>query len=215
VKEDLRESQVGRSKVTSRGRLARKAFTLIELLVVICIITLLMSLTVPVIQKAMARGRETVCRSNLRQFGVLFNLYAVDNKSHLPPYYQATPVLLQYPTQHLVEGGYTESDEALLRLNCPANRYPGWTAWLPNYVYARFASENGLEEGSQKILMADALNHADWGTPRCHWRVFPEDYPLVEIGFDHHPSGANVLFIDGHVEAVYPERYDMEWLTGP
>ncbi|MCK4293286.1 MAG: type II secretion system protein [Planctomycetes bacterium] len=62
----------------------RGAFTLVELLVVIAVIALLMAILMPALQKVRRMGRATVCRSNVRQWGLIFHLYAQDNESKLP-----------------------------------------------------------------------------------------------------------------------------------
>ena len=55
------------------------AFTLIELLVVIAIIALLLSIVLPSLKKVKGHARALICNSNLKQWGVVFNLYASDN----------------------------------------------------------------------------------------------------------------------------------------
>jgi prepilin-type processing-associated H-X9-DG protein/prepilin-type N-terminal cleavage/methylation domain-containing protein len=62
----------------------RRAFTLIELLVVIATIALLMGILMPSLQKARKMAHATVCRSNVKQWGFIFHLYAQDNGSKLP-----------------------------------------------------------------------------------------------------------------------------------
>ena len=57
----------------------RRAFTLIELLVVIAIIALLLSILLPSLRKAKELARRTICKTQLRQFGVALNTYAEDN----------------------------------------------------------------------------------------------------------------------------------------
>ncbi|MHC5184828.1 MAG: type II secretion system protein [Planctomycetota bacterium] len=57
----------------------KKAFTLIELLVVIAIIALLLSIIMPSLNKAKDSARNVLCRSNLRQWGIVTGLYNGDN----------------------------------------------------------------------------------------------------------------------------------------
>jgi prepilin-type N-terminal cleavage/methylation domain-containing protein/prepilin-type processing-associated H-X9-DG protein len=62
----------------------RKAFTLIELLVVIAIIALLMSILMPALHRVKEQARAVACLSNLRQWGVMFIMYAEDNDQSFP-----------------------------------------------------------------------------------------------------------------------------------
>ena len=56
----------------------KKAFTLIELLVVIAIIALLLSVLLPALKKAKQQAQTVICKSNLKQWGVVFNMYLQD-----------------------------------------------------------------------------------------------------------------------------------------
>jgi len=66
------------------GRRQAKGFTLIKLLVVISVIALLMAILLPSLQKARRMAQASVCRSNLKQWGLIFQLYAFDNDHKLP-----------------------------------------------------------------------------------------------------------------------------------
>ncbi|MHC4638557.1 MAG: type II secretion system protein, partial [Planctomycetota bacterium] len=61
-----------------------KGFTLIELLVVISIIALLMAILMPTLSKAKELATETACLSNLKQWGVVYNMFFADNDSRFP-----------------------------------------------------------------------------------------------------------------------------------
>src|SRR4051812_778613 len=93
-------SQVGWSisifkrKPMSQTRFGRsqKGFTLVELLVVIGIIALLISILLPSLNRAREAANRTVCLSNLRQFGMAFNMYAMAYKDNVPLGYMVNSV---------------------------------------------------------------------------------------------------------------------------
>jgi prepilin-type N-terminal cleavage/methylation domain-containing protein/prepilin-type processing-associated H-X9-DG protein len=62
----------------------RGGFTLIELLVVISIITLLMAVLLPALQRARRQAQVMVCRTRLRQWGMTLALYAENSQGRFP-----------------------------------------------------------------------------------------------------------------------------------
>ena len=63
---------------------SHNSFTLIELLVVIAIIAILAGMLLPALAKARAKARAVTCLSNLKNMGVIFNIYMNDNEMYTP-----------------------------------------------------------------------------------------------------------------------------------
>ena len=67
-----------------RPRRRTSGFTLVELLVVIAIIAILTAILLPALQKAKEQGRSVLCKSNMRQIGLGFLMYADDSRDYYP-----------------------------------------------------------------------------------------------------------------------------------
>ena len=104
-----------------------KGFTLIELLVVIAIIALLMAILMPVLSRVRKQARAVGCQSNLKQWGLIFLMYANENNSRFPnwvetvepwpqvlkalwPYHQDTNDLFLCPMARKLQSGPGSSE---------------------------------------------------------------------------------------------------------
>ena len=59
---------------------ARRGFTLVELMIVMTVVTVLISLAVPMYQKAIVRAKESVLRNNLFTMRTLIDEYTFDKQ---------------------------------------------------------------------------------------------------------------------------------------
>jgi prepilin-type N-terminal cleavage/methylation domain-containing protein len=75
------------SKTKKKSRF-RPGFTLIELLVVIAIIAILAALLLPALSAAKTRAQRIQCLSNLKQWGLCFQMYANDYEDSMTPGWQ-------------------------------------------------------------------------------------------------------------------------------
>ena len=119
----------------------RKGFTLIELLVVISIITLLMAILMPTLQRVRKQAKAVACQSKLRQWSLVFSMYDKDYEGRfcagcsehktndqrhwamaLRPYYYHDRQMTLCPSA-------TKPYDTVRKFNAPSLRVPPYAAW--------------------------------------------------------------------------------------
>jgi prepilin-type N-terminal cleavage/methylation domain-containing protein len=111
-----------------------KGFTLIELLVVIAIIALLLAISLPSLRMAKETANGIVCKSNLRQLGTIWKMYADVNDGKCP-YWKSTNGTWHRGAWIQSFNGYLKEDHQKLLL-CPKASQPNPEAGYGTTRYA-------------------------------------------------------------------------------
>lgn len=196
----------------------KEGFTLVELLVVIAIIALLMSILMPALAKVREQAKDVMCKSNLRQWGAVFSMYANDNEGYFMTGWMGLTV-----TKHTdlwpsaLRPYYANGD---LRL-CPSAKKPaseeGAIGYLPRSaseawgVFPDGVTSWGAKPGDYGSYGINAwacnpsekstVYQGDWeGLDKAHWR-----------GHNVNNSAIIPLFMD----ARWMEAWAVHWEVPP
>ena len=208
-----------RKKCSTAGHSA--GFTLIELLITVAIITVLAAMLMPALNKAREKARSITCTNNMKQTILALNQYIDSFDTYIPHDSQKKWGWLLVE-MNLLENGrcivcpgaqktpawkslvfYTYSLTPEICASSPADKY-----WKGQYSYGMnqyFISSplkfSTIKTPSSKVFLADCLHKA---APSPYYGVWSSYQPYSTWGILHswHTAATNVIFADGHAEAI-------------
>lgn len=130
------------------GRARQRGFTIVELMIVLTIIGILLSVAVPIYQKALVRSNETVLRSNLFTIRTMIDEYTYDK--------QKAPQTLQ----DLVEAGYLRQ----IPIDPMTRSADTWKLIMEDALSSTSQSEPGIfdvRSGSDRRSL-EGTNYSEW-----------------------------------------------------
>ena len=159
-----------------------RGFTLIELVVVIAIIAMLVALLLPAVQQAREAARRTLCKNNLKQWGLALHNYHETN--------QIFPPALNHPGRVSCSGSTPGVYGATLYSD--HNRVqntPGWIYLLP---YIEQSSAYSLYDFNTTSSLSSPCGFALAGPTNSNPNLAVTSMPMPTLECPSHPQAGEI-----------------------
>ena len=198
-----------------------RAFTLIELLVVIAIIAILASMLLPALSKAREKAKGITCTSQLKQLGMIMNLYSDENDDYSVPITGGTGGTRPW-NRLLVDEQYIKGPVAEWRnsrieysynhlFSCPGDtelraNY-NWYPYEPSYGITLASVVGGQYSWSGPIRRSSLLKGArtaqllETRNSTGSKYLFKAADAAPNLSLRHY-GRVNLLFFDGHTDSL-------------
>ncbi|MCD4825720.1 MAG: prepilin-type N-terminal cleavage/methylation domain-containing protein [Phycisphaerae bacterium] len=180
-----------------------RCFTLIELLIVISVISLLVSILLPGLNRAKCLARRAACSSNMHQIKLAFVLYSNSFKGRIPRIRETGPSLL---TGVWADKLYDNSLDNTAIFHCPSAPTRTYSPQSNGAFKMAYGMEwymggklsYGIEDPARTVLMGEGINECVLGyhgygvykNESLNWGL-PDD--------TRHNGVSNILCMDGCV----------------
>jgi prepilin-type N-terminal cleavage/methylation domain-containing protein len=192
-------------------------FTLVELLVVIAIISILASLMMPMLSRALGSARSVACVSQLKQHYIGFLSYADENQGWLPKYYNGSKTWVEVFCLNGYSGvtyrqawGYDGRNACGIWVcpedarSLPGGSVNGGVSYAINNIITNTASGYKWYKMRQiKTVGQTSLIMDSWVADLSQGPYFIQPYTQLDRVSYRHMGKANVMRVDGVVKGYH------------